>query len=1586
MATTERYTTVIELNSEQAKRNLDELRRKVESWKSDLAEAREKKMGRSFIAAIRKELKDAEKELKKYDSEVARTIDTMNNLQSASVDRIEDAQKNLKRLASEVPHDSPFFQHLNDQLDMVTQELENIKATKAFEQLKLEAAGAAKTFEQTRAEAEFVKQTVENIDTASLKQLRLAEQTAKGIKEHAQQGSAEYNGAATSLDKIRAKLSDIDAQERRVITTAQQYNQAMRDIRKEEKMVANEMELIDRTLQNLNTASVRDIEFSIKAVKEQLQDAERSGDSVEQLTEKLKLLNTELKKVQDMQKPEEKKGNIFSRSMDFLNKNWGAITQVISTYSGIRDVIKGSVEAFAEMDQEMNNVRKYTGQTIEEVERMNETFKQMDTRTPREQLNQLAGSAGRLGITSTGAVMEFVDAADKINVALGDDLGKGAVDKIGKLAMAFGEDKSKGLRGAMLSTGSAVNELAQNSASGAGYLVDFAARLSGIGIQAGLTQAQILGLGAAMDENMQADEMAATALSQIITKMTTDSATFARIAGKNVEEFAQLVKTDMNQALMQFFESMNKKGGFTELAPLFEQMGLDGTRATGVLSTLAAKIDDVRRHQELATEAYQKGTSVIDEFNVQNDTYQAKLEKARKAFGDLRIELGKNLLPVASATISTTSMIVRVLSTVAEFVLRFKSTLTVLTLSIGLLTAAKYKDIAVTKVMTFWNNTLKVSLKSLWATIAANPYAAAAIGAATLVAFIADLVRRSNEATVAQLAMASVEHDATVKAEMERQKIDQLRQKIHDNNLELSERRKYIVELQNIVPDYVAKISEEGRVYEESTEALDKYIQKIKEKAMVDGAKAKMEELSAERAELVAERMRKNEEIRQRRAEEAERQRNRAGRPQTSQGYVAPAGAYENLGASAEIAAMEASRARIDRKLTETDEAIKLMGKVAADAAKNVRESAKDSSANSNNKSNYDTRSYWEQELKERREKLMAMRDDAKATAADVEKASQAVKEAEDKMEIFTGAKAGAKAERQEDKARRERERKANDAAKAETEQQLAELTHRYAMGKILYCDYIDEQERIQLEGIKRRMLIYRTESLEYQKLNRQREELLLNGSEESRKLSLAQMRQGHEQRLAAIEEQAWRENMTEQQKNEMIFRENMRFLDEQRILYRQGTLERINLEREIEETDQQHKLQREQYYQQQLEQVREQYLGMSNERTMQLELQNIEEVYDYMIKKGIAKETEKQEAILAVKARYANYQTTSESDQQKGSQMLQTATDAAKKDLDGKSGSNTPFLGDIMLYQTTLEKLKEMYGNDKENHAAYLAAKQQATAQFCASLASQMQTAYNSVNQVLSAASNYFSAQQEYETAQVQKKYEKQIEAAGNNQKKVKKLQEQQQKEEAAIKTKYAKRAAAIQMAQAVAQTAISAINAYSSAAAIPVVGHVMAPIAAAMAIAAGMLQIATIKKQQQVQEAGYYEGGFTGGRQYRHEAGVVHEGEFVANHQAVNNPAVLPFLNFLDQAQRNNTIGSLSMQDVSRSMGAGGSTQIVTPIVNVQTDNEQLNGTLQLVNESIGVLNQQLLDGINATVVIDGPNGLDRQYKRYQKLNNRV
>ena len=1639
MATTERYTTVIELNSEQAKRNLDELRKQVESWKSDLAEARENKMGKSFIAAIRKELREAEKELKKYDNEVARTIETMNDLNSASVKRIEEAQKSLKRLASEVPHDSPFFLQLNEQLDMVTQELENIKATKAFEQMQREAEGATRTFAQTRAEAEFVRQTVENIDTASLKQLRMAEQAAKGIKENAQQGTAEYNGASTSLEKIRAKLSDIDAQERKVVTTAEQYNQAMKNIRKEEKMVSDEMELIDRTLRNLDKASIRDIEFSIKALKEQLQDAERSGKSVEELTEKLQRLNKELKKVQDMQKPGDK-GGLFSRGIRFLNTNWGAITQIIGMYSGLRDVVKGSVEAFAQMDQEMNNVRKYTGQTIEEVQRMNEAFKTMDTRTPREQLNQLAGSAGRLGVQGREAIMDFVYAADQINLALGDDLGQGAVDKIGKLAMAFGEDDNMGLRNAMLSTGSAVNELAQNSAANAGYLVEFAARLSGVGVQAGLTQAQILGLGAAMDENMQKDEMAATALSQIITKMTTDSETFARIAGKNIEEFASLVKTDMNAALMQFFEAMNRKGGFTELAPLFDQMGLDGTRAIGVLSTLAAKIDDVRRHQLLATEAYEKHTSVEAEAAIQNDTYQAKLEKARKRFQDLRIELGEKLLPVASAAIGTTSMMVRALEAIVGFVLKYKSELIAVTAAI-----AAYNVVA--KVQAHWTAIVNSSFITAFKSVKNFRAATQAMGVA-----VTDFVSKLSFLRIAIAGVVGVLAGLLAKLVLFKDETESLAKTVQGLNDAENAFSEGLKEARRSVEEDEKKLRTLIDANEDATDTVrelaEKYPQLIRQQmtaveaydALVKASRAYCEQMALEKKAMsLNETIKDNEaslHVLERQLENATRELKKQQETSYSllntqeqismmaeankekylqEGYVAEDLADKVAMLTARVEKLRYDNQQLGEAMSATNremetqarqaqywaESTDLMAVIyrnisnAADTAtekiRSLRKTFADfllslvpkKETGEQTGPATDTKEYWQQQLDERKAKLDALRADAASTAKDVEEAAKAVKEAESKMQLFTPTKQIRKEQRDLERERREQLRNANDAAKAETEQQLAELTHRYAMGRILYCDYIDEQERIQLEGIERRMLIYSKESLEYQKLNRQREELLLNGSQESQKLTMAQMKADHEQRLANIEEQAWREQLTEQEKNEMVFEEDMRFMDEQRILYRKGTLERINLESEISEKDQQHKLQREQYYRQQLQQVREQYLNMSNERHQEIALKGLEELHS----KQLISEREYQEAKLALQAQYANYETSSEHDQRVSSNALKVASDKAKQKIDGKNPKtlSMPIVGDITLYQSTMEQLKEMYQSDELTHAQYLAAKQQATAQFCESLAAQMQAAYNTVNQVMSAASSYFSAQQEYETAQVQRKYEKEIEAAGSNQKKVKKLQEQQQKEEAAVKTKYAKRAAAIQMAQAVAQTAISAINAYSSAAAIPVTGFVLAPIAAAAAIAAGMLQIATIKKQQQAQQAGYYEGGFTHGRRYRKEAGVVHEGEFVANHQAVNNPAVLPFLSFLDQAQRNNTVGSLTAADVSRSMGAGAGASpsgVIAPIVNVQTDNEELRQAVEAHREATELLLQRLEQPINAQVVLTGPDGLNAQQQRLDAM----
>ena len=145
--------------------------------------------------------------------------------------------------------------------------------------------------------------------------------------------------------------------------------------------------------------------------------------------------------------------------------------------------------------------------------------------------------------------------------------------------------------------------------------------------------------------------------------------------------------------------------------------------------------------------------------------------------------------------------------------------------------------------------------------------------------------------------------------------------------------------------------------------------------------------------------------------------------------------------------------------------------------------------------------------------------------------------------------------------------------------------------------------------------------------------------------------------------------------------------------------------------------------------------------------------------------------------------------------------------------------------------------------------------------------------------------------------------------------------------------------------------------------------------------MQVATIKKQHQAEAAGYYEGGFTGGNRYRREAGVVHEGEFVANHNAVNNPQLLPALRLIDVAQRNNTVGRLTATDVSRAMGVGGATVVSAPTVNVQTDNSELAGTLQQARDTLEKLGSLIDGGITANVSMENFKKQEKHWNQIQK-----
>lgn len=443
----------------------------------------------------------------------------------------------------------------------------------------------------------------------------------------------------------------------------------------------------------------------------------------------------------------------LSKMADGVNRYAAMGAGVVGALTGVALTARKCVDEYAEMEEAEAQVIKYTGMTRDEVKGLNEEFKEMDTRTAREKLNALAGDAGRLGITGKKDVLEFVDAADKINVALGEDLGDDAVKNIGKLAQMFGEDQKLGLRGAMLATGSAINEVAQNSSAAEAYLVGFTARVAGAANQAKVAQGDILGYASVLDQNMQQQEMAATAFQTLMMKMYQEPAKFAKIAGQSVEDFTSLIKKDANEAILQFLDTLNKKGGLDQLAPMFKEMGLDGVRASGVISTMAGKIDDIRKAQRLANDAYRDGTSIINEFNVQNNTVQAGLDKAKKHFKDVRVELGEKLQPVMKYMITTGGLTVKGLGTIISILWKYKGAIVAASAAVAAYTLVVKAD---TMAKSLWTTITKgaTAAASLFnKTLKANPLGIVASVLAGVVSYLAIFKTRTNEATEAQEAL-----------------------------------------------------------------------------------------------------------------------------------------------------------------------------------------------------------------------------------------------------------------------------------------------------------------------------------------------------------------------------------------------------------------------------------------------------------------------------------------------------------------------------------------------------------------------------------------------------------------------------------------------------------------------------------------------------------------------------------------------------------------------------------------------------------------------------------------------------------------
>lgn len=1316
-----------------------------------------------------------------------------------------------------------------------------------------------------------------------------AAETLANLKKHALELSEQIARAAAAGDKL----------------TLQKLRKELKDTNRQIKEMESSTMQVDNVLRRLDKATPKELQKTLQTLNKQLDYMERGSEAWNIQAQRIRLVKDEIARV----------NGELARSQTFLerlNNKWQewqtAAMGGVAIITGAVMAGKKAVQMYAEMEQEMANVRKYTGMTAEQVEHLNEEFKKIDTRSPREELNRLAQEAGRLGKSSEEDVLGFVKAADQINVAL-DELGDGATLQLSKLTSIFGDEERLGTERSLLAVGSVINELSQNCTAGASYLAQFGQRLAGVGAQAGMTVPQVMAFGAVLDFQGQKVEMSATALSKLIMNLFKNTEKIATATGMDLEKFNAALKSSTNEGLLMLLNRLNELGDMSVLAPVFADMGENGARASAVISALAGNVDMLIWEQQEAAKAFDEATSVTKEFEVQNNTVQAGLDKARKGFQEMAISLGQELMPVMRHFISSTSATMRIMLQLVKFIKEHRTAILSLAAAVATYTVAvnlaliKEKlhaafiaiktaalhvhKVAVLAASVAYNrmtgNVVRANaaMKLLNATMMMNPWglvAGAIVGVGVALYSIfknsKDAAKEQKKLTAEQERQLRIQkqiddHNKAVDEEYAKQAatVTSLTKVVNNSNLSLEKRREALKRLQEIVPDYHASLTDEGKLINDNKDALDNYLVSLKQSIRMKMNQEKLEDIATQQIPIEdnIKRLEQQNEAFKRVIEDAKR----------------------------------AAESGDDAKKKKMSQEIREMNSIIA-------------------KNNHQIRSLKKQ--------WQELEDVASGISIDMPEPTKTKPSGDGQLPDGADDKKAGKGNKfQKEDDWREREQALNRIAyakgTADYEQynaRMLEIEVEYNRRKLLHKDLVGNEE-VTIEAA-------------YQEALKKQRQNAIEGTVQQEEVAYKEV-------MAILQQRYMDGELSARQYQNAIELAELEHLRKVASLYEDGSKEKLRAEKHYHDTSLKYQQKHLQEARQAQEKMRQAYFTkgfrITDEESYQRDMQNLELVYRQMLK---AAGDSKRDRLRVERAFYeAKYQLARKYNKREAKEL--------KKSFRGAIDDSIAWL---------------------ESDAGK-------------AMTESFSTIVNQMGAIFSGLSEIIQAELDIQTAQIERKYDREISYAEGNKSQEVALEQQKQAEIGKAKQEANRKMFAMQVLQAVAQTAMSAISAYSSAAAIPMVGFIMAPIAAAMAVAAGAIQIASIKKQQQASEAqGYMEGGFTKPGRKDEPAGIVHAGEWVASQDLLRNPQARAMIETLDYAQRTNTIGRLSASDVSQSITAP------QRMAQASSNGELLAvaAASQALSRSVNEMNVRLHEPFVTVNTVTGDTGIKKAQDEYEQL----
>jgi hypothetical protein len=944
IAANERLQSVVDQLSNTSLRNL---RRALGDGKRQLEGLSEAELEQAN--SIRAMMKTVGDQIRLLEGKYVKVKENLKNVGEQSDQWLSKALTQQRELVSSLKKTSSGYQFNLDILKQLEAEEDRRNGKMSASEAMLAVGNKNATASELRRARTSLTQARDNVDTSDTALIKSFNDALAQIEERLDAVSGKAQKAAISWQKMRQVLSNPGKASgediKRTMDAIQQKIQQLPAGSKAVSDLRRQYAQLEQTLKGtrLSQAQLNDIVARSKTGKANINELRQA---YKQLEEELNFVNTKSETFANRQKELKNLKKVIDDATGAANKQsgaWNTALKNLTAYVGLFAVFNQAKTYFVDlfrlnmkfMDQ-LTDIRKVALSTTDEIANLSRELAKIDTRTSLEELNRIAYAGAKLGIQTQGGTMAlagFVRAADQVNVALKEDLGEEALTALAKITEVMGLVGKYGVEKAMLKTGSAIFRLASTSTATSGKIVDFSNRMLALGEQAALTTPDILALGSAVDSMALEPEVAATAFGKLVTELRKGTSPIEKSLGIATGSLKKMIESGRGMdAILTIFRRMGETKNVFALDGLFKDLGSDGARLVKTMVTMAAKNGMLTKAVEESNKAFNDGTAVTVEYNMQQETAMAYMERANNLWEKQFVSSSAAAGPVhdiAKAWFELTKELTSSLGFMTEVKLAIglifasvKMLLNILPTLISMLSMAGLAG-AFAYVLDYAQklSSASASLSVVWAKMVSTFNKLSLVKQAgvfggiigllgILVVKLAEYTSSLNQASAGQRVLNEVQEEGKRRAMEEQEQLNRLHNVMKDTSASMKLRIDAMNQLNSAIPGLNAKINAETGAVKENTQAWDANFTRLQKYYELEGARSKLAELGRQKVDAILDLQKKEDAY-----ANSKVQTPNGSYIQTSGGAMMPSQVQGAIGQAGQRAAAKSARDKAQRRL-----------------------------------------------------------------------------------------------------------------------------------------------------------------------------------------------------------------------------------------------------------------------------------------------------------------------------------------------------------------------------------------------------------------------------------------------------------------------------------------------------------------------------------------------------------------------------------------------------------------------------------------------------------------------------------------------